>query len=100
MNFLGCYDTVACNGRDAPKVAMVTEAMISAMGKLVGVLSLRYNITLDPSTVKGHREFSGTSTACPGDLIMARMPGIREIAQDARRKAEDAVRRGKLHDEL
>lgn len=99
VNFLGCYDTAACSGKKSPAVAAVTDAMIDAMGKLIGVLSLRYNINLSNSTVKGHREFPDASTVCPGDLIMEKMPEIREIAQTARTKAEKAVAAGKSHHE-
>lgn len=89
LNFLGCYDSVECVVPAYPAVASVTEAMIRSMGQLVGVLCAHYNIEVTNETVKGHRQFHGTKTACPGDRVLARMDDIRSIARgDAPNKQE------------
>lgn len=78
---MGCFDSKECHPPQYPAVASVTEAMIQSMGQLVGVLCAHYGIEINEQKVKGHREFSGAATACPGDGVMARMAEIRAIAK-------------------
>jgi hypothetical protein len=92
LNFLGCFDSVECHWPQYPAVASVTDAMIRSMGQLVGVLCAHYDIEVNDQNIKGHRQFSGAKTACPGDRILERLPEIRAIAQD--------VVSGKNNDEL
>ena len=84
ISCLGCYDTIECLWPRYPAWQNTTDAMIHAVGMLIGGLAHRYNATIDDNTVKGHREFSGAKTACPGDLIMARLPEIRAVAQNVK----------------
>ena len=84
INFLGCYDSVECHGPKYPEVSEVTDEMIPSMGELIGALSLHYGIDIDASTVKGHKEFAGVATACPGDRVMAVMNEIRAKATATR----------------
>jgi len=82
LNFLGCFDSVECHAPQYPAVASVTDAMIRSMGQLVGVLCAHYGIDMNEQNIKGHRQFAGAQTACPGDRILERLPEIRSIAQD------------------
>jgi len=81
LNFIGCFDSNECHPPQYPAVASVTEAMIQSMGELLGVLSAHFGIIINSTSVKGHREFRGAKTACPGDRILARMSDIRNIAR-------------------
>lgn len=92
VNFMGCFDSKECYPPKYPAVASVTDAMIQSMGQLVGVLCAHYGIDVNDQKIKGHKEFSGAKTACPGDRVMERMPEIRAIARD--------VVSGKNNDEL
>ncbi|NOY93554.1 MAG: N-acetylmuramoyl-L-alanine amidase [Deltaproteobacteria bacterium] len=76
---IGCFHSSSCS-RFAPN--RPPEAMIRATSRLVGELSRLYGISIDTDTVKGHRDFAGASTSCPGDYLEARLPDIRRLASD------------------
>jgi len=44
-----------------------SQAMLDAGARIIHALSSSYGISIDRSSVMGHREFAGASTACPGD---------------------------------
>lgn len=77
ISFIGCHHTSGCNDWepfDPP------EAPIDATATLVGRLANLYDITVNPMTVKGHRDHSGATTSCPGDFLHDRLDDIRERA--------------------
>jgi hypothetical protein len=80
ISFLGCYDSRECHAPAYPEVHTVNEAALRAAGELAGVLCLHFGIAVTEENIKGHRQFQGASTACPGDRIMARMRDIRAEA--------------------
>ncbi len=55
--------------------------MVKAAGSLLGRLSSMYGITLDANAVRGHRDFPGASTSCPGDYVYARLGDLRAIGR-------------------
>lgn len=70
--FLGQYHPPE---RSIP-AAEPTEAALKAAGRLISYLGDKYNINVDRSVVKGHRENPGQSTSCPGDLLLNKIPEI------------------------
>ncbi|MDF1563573.1 MAG: carboxypeptidase regulatory-like domain-containing protein [Deltaproteobacteria bacterium] len=46
-----------------------SQAMLDAGARIVRSLSSTYGISIDRTAIKGHREFSGASTACPGNAF-------------------------------
>ncbi len=60
---IGSYD-------DTP----ITEAQLQSVAGLVRALAGDYGITIDRTTIKGHREYK--STSCPGDALFAQLDEI------------------------
>lgn len=73
--FLGCYHPSDCpNGAgDA-----VTEAMVDGGQLLVQTLAGLHAISSDSDAIRGHRDWPGNSTACPGDWLYDRLDDLRE----------------------
>ncbi|MDA0713261.1 MAG: N-acetylmuramoyl-L-alanine amidase [bacterium] len=81
ISALGCFDESECNGIAYPPTTRMTESMLHSMGELVGFLAFKSNITnLNRINVRGHREFPGAATACPGNIIINFMEDIVDIA--------------------
>jgi hypothetical protein len=77
VSFIGCFQPGACSGmgpQDPP------DAAIESGGKLLGILSDVFGVSVDAAHVMGHRDFPGASTDCPGDNLEARIPDMRAIA--------------------
>jgi N-acetylmuramoyl-L-alanine amidase len=72
ISFLGCYDSVACVGLAGPHVPS-TETLTSAHN-LIYTLSQLQDIPTDSDHIKGHQDWPGNATACPGDRISERIP--------------------------
>jgi N-acetylmuramoyl-L-alanine amidase len=78
---LGCFDEKECDGIKNPTATKMTIPLLYAFGELIGVLAYKNNLTdLSASNVKGHLEFSGAKTACPGNIIMNYIDDIIAIA--------------------
>jgi hypothetical protein len=76
VSFIGCFHPSGCSGM-GPTTPQA--AMIDAGGRLLGALSRLYGIPLSREAVKGHREYPGTSTNCPGDYLYARIDDLLAI---------------------
>lgn len=73
VSFMGCYDPSACTvGPHYPAPLMIGWARA-----LIQLLGSEHTYTIDTTTVLGHQEWPGNSTACPGSDIMDRMDLIR-----------------------
>jgi hypothetical protein len=79
VSFIGCFHSTGCAsmGPTTPP-----DVMLDAGGRLLGTLSRLYGITLDRSSVKGHRDHTGASTDCPGDHLYARIDQLLSIGHD------------------
>ncbi len=84
VSFVGCFHpTSDCNGLDPlnPPAAMLNKG-----GEVIGKNASLYGITLrTPSmsgttTLMGHRDNPGQSTACPGNNLHAKLGELRSIA--------------------
>lgn len=73
ISFVGCYHTSGCSGLGPSTPS--AEAIESA-GRLMGTLSRLYGITLNRTSVNGHREHSGASTSCPGNNLFSRLDSL------------------------
>ncbi len=71
--FLGCYHPTDCG--DTPDEA--TDAMIAWARLLLETLAAEHGYTVDEDTVRGHRDWPGNSTACPGEYVYDRLDEIR-----------------------
>ncbi len=79
---LGCFDEKECDGVKNPMVSKMTTPLLNAFGELVGLLAYRENITdINISNVKGHLQFLGAKTACPGNIIINYIDDIIAIAK-------------------
>lgn len=79
VSFIGCFHSTGC-GSMGPTTP--PDVMLDAGGRLLGTLSRLYGITLDRSSVKGHRDHAGASTDCPGDYLYARIDRLLSIGHD------------------
>lgn len=57
-----------------------SETQLKAAGRIVGWVHQTYNIPLNRTAVKGHREHAGQSTTCPGDSLLNKIPTILSYA--------------------
>jgi MYXO-CTERM domain-containing protein len=72
ISFVGCYDSVACEDLAGPHTP--TTATLKSAHNLIYTLSQIEDIPTDSDHIKGHQDWPGNSTACPGDRILARIP--------------------------
>ena len=56
------------------------EAQIEGAARIVGWASRTYDISLDRDTVRGHQEWPGQATACPGRNLLPRVDDILVLA--------------------
>ncbi|MFK7986324.1 MAG: peptidoglycan recognition family protein [Sandaracinaceae bacterium] len=75
VSFMGCFHPTSDCASLPPQVP--PEAMIEAGATIVAGLADIYGITVTTDTVKGHRDHTGASTACPGDNLHARLVDLR-----------------------
>ena len=78
VSFMGCFHSSQCTSFPPNRPP---EAMVRAAGSLLGRLSRMYAIPLDADAVRGHRDFPGASTSCPGDYVYARMDDLRAVGR-------------------
>lgn len=76
MAAVGCFHDSECPDGGAEP----SDAMLYAMSRLVATISQVYTISIDSDHVKGHRDHSGASTACPGSYLYAHLDDIRAQA--------------------
>ena len=81
VSFVGCFhptDSTCAQPEFQP--AIPPESMIEAGGRLLGALAHAYEIPVEESSIRGHREHQSAQTACPGDALAARLPDLRSAA--------------------
>jgi hypothetical protein len=61
-----------------------SDVQLGATTEIVRWISETYGIELNRNNVKGHREWPGQSTACPGDRLLARIDDIIGLADTPR----------------
>lgn len=76
VSFMGCYHTPssACPGGVSHPVP---AAMVDAGHRLVQHLVDSDNIPSTSSSIRGHRDWPGNATACPGDTLFPYLPELR-----------------------
>lgn len=72
VSFLGCYHPSGCATSNA-----VTEEMMTQGQLLVQTLVDMHGIPSDSDAIRGHRDWPGNATACPGDWLYARLDELR-----------------------
>ena len=72
VSFLGCYHPTSCSTSHA-----VTSAMIEDGQLLVQTLVGLHAVPSDSDSIRGHRDWPGNSTACPGDWLYDRLDDLR-----------------------
>jgi MYXO-CTERM domain-containing protein len=71
--FLGCYSGDACGSLGTDD----TDIMIVAARALVDQLAEDHTIGVDEDSLRGHRDWPGNYTNCPGDYIYPRLGEVR-----------------------
>ncbi|MEQ1569889.1 MAG: phosphodiester glycosidase family protein [Myxococcota bacterium] len=72
--FLGCYHPDSCpNGAGD----LATDEMIDGGRLLVQTLVELHDIPSDSDSVRGHQDWPGNATACPGDYVVDRLDELR-----------------------
>jgi hypothetical protein len=72
--FFGCFDATECDGF-GPTVP--SEVSVEAVRRLVATLAGIYAIDVSEDTLKGHRQWPGQDTVCPGSVLLDRLAVIR-----------------------
>ncbi len=75
ISHLGCYHpTPACG------TSHTAELIMRAAGRLLAqTLAVEHGITTNSDTLRGHRDYPGNSTACPGDFIHGALDEYRSV---------------------
>jgi len=68
ISFMGCYDATECNVGPHP----ATDEMMEAANLLVQTLVAMHSIPSDSDSIRGHQNWPGNSTACPGSYVLDR----------------------------
>ncbi|MEQ1506718.1 MAG: peptidoglycan recognition family protein, partial [Myxococcota bacterium] len=77
VSFLGCYHPTDCpNGAGDP----ATDVMIDGAHLLVQTLTRLHGVPSDADSIRGHRDWPGNATACPGDYVYERLDDLRADA--------------------
>ena len=72
ISHLGCFDPICSGGADP------AELIMRAAGRLlVQTLASEHGIVTTTDTLRGHRDWPGNATACPGDEIWTRLDEYR-----------------------
>lgn len=58
----------------------ITETQIDSVAQIIRAVAGAYNLAIDRSVIKGHRQYKETS--CPGNKLMAQLDGIVLRARD------------------
>jgi uncharacterized protein (TIGR03382 family) len=69
VSYLGCYHPSGCPAGSHS----ATEDMFTAANLLVQTMVSLHGIPNDRDAIRGHQEWPGNSTACPGDYVMDRI---------------------------
>jgi N-acetylmuramoyl-L-alanine amidase len=69
VSYLGCYHPSGCPAGSHA----ATEDMFTAANLLVQTMVSLHGIPNDRDAIRGHQEWPGNSTACPGDYVMDRI---------------------------
>jgi len=77
VSFVGCFNASGCDDM-TPNIP--PEDMLRGAGALIGSLSQHYDIAVDSETVKGHLDFDGAQTSCPGSYLYDRLDDLRDMA--------------------
>lgn len=77
MCFLGCFHPSSCPGGAGDAA---TDAMIAWSRLLAATLAAEHGFSINSDTVRGHQDWPGNQTACPGDYVMDRMGEIRSAS--------------------
>ncbi len=72
ISFLGCYDADGCS-----TTHQVTDAMMASGQLLVQTLASMHAVPTTEESIRGHRDWPGNATACPGDLLHPRLDELR-----------------------
>lgn len=97
--FVGCFtpgDTTCDQAEFGPTTP--PEVMIQAGGRMIGLLSTEYGITVDDQRVLGHRDHPGANTGCPGNALYARLADLRAIANGGTTGPTDGSAKGVVWD--
>jgi len=74
ISFMGCYDASACNVGPHP----ATDDMMEAANLLVQTLVAMHSIPSDSNSIRGHKNWPGNSTSCPGSYVLDRFDELLE----------------------
>jgi hypothetical protein len=78
ISFIGCFHTSGCSSMGPTTPPYV---MLDAGGRLLGTLSSFYGVPINTDKVRGHRDYPGADTNCPGNNLYARLGDMRAIGQ-------------------
>ncbi len=78
LSWVGCFDSKACSGISSSNVP--SDAALQAAGQVMHALAQKYGINPSTSNVKGHRDWPGQSTECPGDELEGKIPDLISMA--------------------
>lgn len=59
------------------------SAQFEAASRILAWVTTTYDIPLEPSAVKGHRQWPGQSTSCPGDALVGKLGELMQLAKAA-----------------
>jgi N-acetylmuramoyl-L-alanine amidase len=66
ITFMGCYDATGC----AVGPHITTPELLGWTHALIQELSSEHGYVVNSTTVRGHQEWPGNATACPGSYVM------------------------------
>lgn len=75
VSFMGCFHPTSDCTSFPPQVP--PDGMIAGAAGVIAGLAEIYAIPRDATSIKGHRDHSGSTTACPGDHLHARLNDLR-----------------------
>ncbi len=79
ITMVGCFEPGACDTSTFGPLTPSQES-VDALASLIAALSAQFGFEIDASTVKGHQDHPGASTACPGENLHNRLDAIRSLA--------------------
>ena len=74
VSYLGCYTPSGCPGSSHDD----TDEMMAWGRLLVQALAEDHGITTDTDSLRGHRDWPGNATSCPGQYIHERLGELRD----------------------
>lgn len=79
--FIGCFEETEKNKVES------TDDMLEIASELIAILAIHCGIHIDDNSVKGHQQFKGAQTKCPGNLIMRKRSEVISLAITQEREA-------------